>query len=183
LCALLTVVLAAFELVAGVAHAEDVQPETQESDAVKARPQGEARTPERRRNMEQHQQSRREWWAHARDVLFTDIDLGADQSEEIEEIIEAHLENRTRGREVTAELRRLGPSADAAQKERLRDELREVQAQRMSQPQVLGELREQLTDAQRPTFDMNRARLVAEGQSPAPVLREEPATVRRSPSS
>jgi len=68
-------------------------------------------------------------------------------------------------------------------REPLREQLREVQAQRMTQSQIFDALRELLSDAQRPAFDLNRAQLVAEGQQRDPAARNAPLSDPPGPSS
>jgi Spy/CpxP family protein refolding chaperone len=82
---------------------------------------------------------REEWWTHAHEVLFRDIQLSAEQSRRVDEIIEA----------------RLAQQESAA-----------IGAQRESPHETMEELRALLSKEEHPTFDMNRAHLVAESQQP-----------------
>ena len=82
---------------------------------------------------------REEWWTHAHEVLFGDIQLSAEQSRGVDEIIEARL----------------------AQQESVA-----INAQLGSPHETIEELRALLSKEQHPSFDMNRAHLVAEGQQP-----------------
>ena len=84
-------------------------------------------------------QRREEWWTHAHEVLFSDIQLSAEQSRAVDEIIEA----------------RLAQQKGVANNTRLK-----------SPHETIEDLRALLSKEQHPTFDMNRAHLVAEGQQP-----------------
>lgn len=96
----------------------------------------------RRKQSEQRERTRKwreEWWTHAHEVLFGDIQLSAEQSRGIDEIIEARL----------------------AQQESVA-----VSAQLNSPHETIEDMRALLSKEQHPTFDMNRAHLVAESQQP-----------------
>ena len=100
-------------------------------DAEQRRKQSEQREPTRK--------WREEWWTHAHEVLFVDIQLSAEQSRGLDEIIEARL----------------------AQQESVA-----INAQLKSPHETIEDMRALLSKEQHPTFDMNRAHLVAEGQQP-----------------
>jgi hypothetical protein len=96
----------------------------------------------RRKQSEQRERTRKwreEWWTHAHEVLFGDIQLSAEQSRGVDEIIEARL----------------------AQQESVA-----INAQLRSPHETIEEMRALVSKEQHPTFDMNRAHLVAEGQQP-----------------
>ncbi len=96
----------------------------------------------RRKQSEQRERTRKwreEWWTHAHEVLFGDIQLSAEQSRGVDEIIEARL----------------------AQQESVA-----INAQLRSPHETIEAMRALLSKEQHPTFDMNRAHLVAEGQQP-----------------
>jgi len=80
---------------------------------------------------------REEWWTHAHEVLFGEIQLSAEQSRGVDEIIEARL----------------------AQQESVA-----INMQLESPHATIEDMRALLSKEQHPTFDMNRAHLVAEGQ-------------------
>ncbi len=102
---------------------------------------------------------------HARDVLFTELELSEEQARRVDAMIEAQFHRRARSREIAAELRTAQSRADEERSAALRAEQREIRAQHHNSPQgLIEEMRTVLTDEQRPTFDMNRARLVAESQ-------------------
>ena len=83
---------------------------------------------------------REEWWTHAQEVLFGDIQLSAEQSRGVDEIIEPA---------------RLSQQKNVA-----------TNAQLKSPHEAIEEMRALLSKEQHLTFDMNRAHLVAEGQQP-----------------
>jgi hypothetical protein len=95
--------------------------------------------PDAERRREATRKWREAWWTRAREVLFGDIQLSAEQSRRIDEIIEARL----------------------AQQETVA-----INAQLNNPHETLEELRALLSKEQHPTFDMNRAHLVAESQQP-----------------
>jgi hypothetical protein len=91
----------------------------------------------RRKQSERTREWREEWWTHAHEVLFGDIQLSAEQSRGVDEIIEARLAQQ----ESAATNMQLG-----------------------SPHETIEDMRALLSKEQHPTFDMNRAHLVAEGQ-------------------
>jgi hypothetical protein len=98
--------------------------------------------PDAERRREQREATRKwreEWWTHAHEVLFGDIQLSAEQSRGMDEIIEARL----------------------AQQEGVA-----INMQLESPHETIEDMRALLSKEQHPTFDMNRAHLVAEGQQP-----------------
>jgi hypothetical protein len=117
-------------------------------------------------------QRREAWWAHAREVLFSDIELSAEQSRGVDAILETQLETRKRAGEVRAELAAIDPQADPKRNAALLAESRELRAQRKGPHACIEEMRELLSEDQLSTFDMNRARLAAEGQE-APKQRRQ----------
>lgn len=111
-------------------------------------------------------QQKRSWWNHAHEVLFNDIALSAAQAREIDAIIDDQLDKRAELLERDAEghvARKLGDRerADAA-----RAALGAIRAQLEEPHEIYDALRALLSEEQRPRFDMNRARLVAESQAP-----------------
>jgi hypothetical protein len=91
----------------------------------------------RRKQREPTRKWREEWWSHAHEVLFGGIQLSAEQSRGVDEIIEARLAQQ-------------GSIA--------------IKAQLNSPHETIEDMRALLSKEQHPTFDMNRAHLVAEGQ-------------------
>jgi hypothetical protein len=146
------------------ALAEREAPDTADSgvrDAAPAAPKAEQRR-ERRK-----QRSRRgeERLAHARVVLFDGIELSAEQSRGVDAIVEAELKYGKRTEELRAELDAARPQGDKERIRAIRAERSSLLEQRKGPNETMGEMRALLTEEQRPTFDMNRARLAAESQS------------------
>ena len=119
---------------------------------------------QRRERREPRSQLGEERLAHARVVLFDGIELSAEQSRGVDAIIEAELKYGRRTEELSAELKAARRQGD---KERIRAidaERHSLLAQRKGPDGTMEEIRALLTEEQRPTFDMNRARLAAESQ-------------------
>jgi len=149
-------------------------------------PPGARRTPSAellQSRRERREAMRAEWWSHAREVLFTGIELNAKQSRQVEALIEALLQNHSREREIAAELRAAGSEMDPQRRATLREEQSQLMQQRKSRGDLFEAMRSSLTEAQRPVFDMNRARLVAERQAREKAPPEDPVSGPRSPSS
>jgi hypothetical protein len=127
-------------------------------------------------------QRREEWWTHARAVLFSDIQLRAEQARGVDAIIATQLDGRRRSEELRAELSATQQQADRERSAAIRAENREIRAQLKGRHECIEELRALLSEEQRPTFDRNRARLAAEGQQPQkkrrPGKREADSEVR-----
>jgi hypothetical protein len=114
-------------------------------------------------------QRRQEWWAHAREVLFSEIELSAEQSRGVDAIIEAQVKHGRRSAELRAELETARQYDDADDTEwirAIRADIGEFRKQRKGPNESMEEMRALLSEEQRATFDMNRARLAAEGQEP-----------------
>lgn len=109
-------------------------------------------------------QTREQWWAHAREVLLSDLVLSEDQARGIDAIIERQIGARKRVVEIQAELRDARRDRDAERGAALQAKLRASRAELRDPAVLIEEMRALLTEDQRPTFDMNRARLVAESQ-------------------
>jgi hypothetical protein len=108
--------------------------------------------------------TREQWWTHAREVLLSDLALSEDQRVQVDAIIEAQVAARKRAEEIQAELIVARRQDDTRRSAALRTELRASRSQ-LKDPFVrIEQIRRLLTEPQRPTFDMNRARLVAEQQ-------------------
>jgi len=104
------------------------------------------------------------WWARAREVLFRDLALSPEQTRAVDGILETQEEARARSQELQAELATARRERKHERSAALREELRKVRTKLKSPHAVIDEMRALLTDEQRPTFDMNRAHLVAESQ-------------------
>lgn len=109
-------------------------------------------------------EGREVWWAHAREVLLSDLQLSTEQSRGVNEILELQMAALTRQRELGAELQVARQRGDKERSASLRAEMRAGRAARKNPHDVMDAMRALLSEEQRPTFDMNRARLVAEGQ-------------------
>jgi hypothetical protein len=149
------------------APAELEAPDSADSGVRDATPT--AQRAERRRDRREPQYQRREkWWTNARAVLFSGIELSAEQLPGVNEIIEAQLEVGRRSEELRAEL---GTAQQQADKERItairaESRARALRARHQGPHECIEEMRALLSEEQHPTFDMNRARLAAEGQQP-----------------
>jgi hypothetical protein len=165
-------------LAAGFAQPEGAAVEPQASDAGgsgrrEAMPKPRAKRPAERGQRGDPQ--RDEWWVHAREVLFRDLELSAEQARGVDAIIERQLAARKRARELETELQAARRQGDAERTATLRAELRANRAQIKGPHARIEEMRALLSEEQRPTFDINRARLVAEGQQSRKPRQEQRA--------
>ena len=99
-------------------------------------------------------------------MLFTDIELSAEQARGVDAIIDEQLDKRTRLQQRDAEIRAARTARDPKRTDAARAAASVIQAQIKKPYQIYEEMRALLTEEQRPTFDMNRARHVAESQAP-----------------
>ena len=105
-----------------------------------------------------------EWWAHAREVLVEDLELSEEQTRQIDAVMERQLGALQRGPELRTEIRIAREQADKKRASSLQSML-SANREEIKRPQErIEEMRAILREEQRPGFDMNRARLVAEGQ-------------------
>ncbi len=145
------------------ALAEREAPDSADSGVRDATPTA-GKAEQRRERRELRSQLGEERLAHARVALFDGIELSAEQSRGVDAIVEAELKYGRRTEELPAELRAARRQGD---KERIRAielERQSLLAQRKGPDRTMEEMRALLTEEQRPTFDMNRARLAAESQ-------------------
>ena len=160
---------AGFGLVTGSAHAEAAEPGsealgadgTQVRDAMREPPTASGR----RARHDQRHRERKAWWVHAREVLFTDLELDAEQARGVDAIVETQLRHRARFQELDAQFAAALRQADKERSAALDAELRATNAQLKEHYELFEEMRALLTEEQRPIFDTNRARLVAEGRA------------------
>jgi hypothetical protein len=145
------------------ALAEREAPDTADSGVRDATPTA-RRAEQRRERRELRSQQGEERLAHARVVLFDGIELSAEQSRGMEAIVEAELKRGRRIEELRAELDAARRQGDTERISAIRAERHSLLAQRKGPNKSMEELRALLTEEQRPTFDMNRARLRAESQ-------------------
>jgi len=108
-----------------------------------------------------------QWWHHAREVLFSGIDLSAEQARQIDAMIDAELEKGAELQQRNSELTAARAAGDRSRFRAARRAVAESRAKVKETHEVYEELRGLLTREQWPAFDMNRARLVAESQARA----------------
>jgi hypothetical protein len=128
----------------------------------------------RKARRQSHRQEQR--WVHARAVLFDGIELSAEQSRGVDAMMEAQLAYGRRSGERQAELETAKKQGDTAHSRALRAENRSAIAPCKDPDVCMEKMRAFLSEEQRPTFDMNRARLAAESQQP----RKGPRNRKRS---
>jgi hypothetical protein len=97
-------------------------------------------------------------------VLFDGIELSAEQSRGMDAIVEAELKYGRSTEELRAELDAARRQGDTERIRAIRAERHSLLEQRKGPNETIEEMRALLTEEQRPTFDMNRARLVAGSQ-------------------
>jgi Spy/CpxP family protein refolding chaperone len=108
--------------------------------------------------------SPQEWWPHAHEVLVEGLELSEEQTRQIDAVIERQLGAIQRSPELRSEIRIAREQADKKRTASLQSMLR-ANREEIKRPQErIEEMRAILREEQRPGFDMNRARLVAEGQ-------------------
>jgi len=154
----------------GSAPATDsgAEPDAPEAGADAAREPGPdgPETPDPREARQRRELPPDEWWAHAREVLFEDLELSEEQTRQVDAIIESQINTRERALKFQSELRVAREQADEKRVAALQAKLRVNLALIKRPNQSIEEMRSILQKEQRPSFDMNRARLVAEGQQP-----------------
>jgi len=109
-------------------------------------------------------QKKRDWWNHAREVLFSDIELSAEQAHAVDAIIEAQLNTRALLQQRDAKLNAVRKTRDSKRIDAAREGFRATQKQLQKPHEIYEAMRAVLAEEQRPAFDMGRARLVAEAQ-------------------
>jgi hypothetical protein len=135
----------------------------------------------RRARREQRDQQRKEWWVHARAVLFTGLELDAEQARGVDAIVETQLRHRARFTELDAEFAIALRQGDRERSAALDAELRAIDAQLKEHHELFEEMRALLTEEQRPIFDTNRARLVAGTKAARKTRRERRGAERPEP--
>jgi hypothetical protein len=118
----------------------------------------------RRERRELRSQLGKERLAHAREVLFDGIELSAEQSRGVDAIIEAELKFGQHSGELSAELAAAREQGDRERIRAIGAESRDAREGLRGPHERMEEMRALLSEEQRPIFDMNRARLAAEGQ-------------------
>ena len=157
------------------AHAEGA---AQELDAAgsgerEPPPEGPGSSPRRSRSRQQGEPE--EWWIHARAVLFEGLGLSAEQTRGVDAILEGQRAARRRAQELQSELEAARERGDKERVAILRKELRANRSKLRNPYARIEQIRALLSPEQRPTFDMNRARLVAEGQQSRKARQARPA--------
>jgi hypothetical protein len=114
-------------------------------------------------------QKERDWWNHAREVLFFDIELSAEQAHAVDAIVEAQLNRRALLQQLNAKLSAARNTRDSKRVDATREKFRATQQQLQKPHEIYEEMRAVLAEEQRPAFDMGRARLVAETQEPGQI--------------
>ncbi len=147
------------------AVAELEAPDSADSGVRDATPTAQ-KAEQRREQYALRSQRREKALLHARVVLFDGIELGAEQSRGVDAIIEAQLEVGRRSTELRAEIGTARQQGDTERVRAIGAEGRPLRARRKSPDECMAEMRALLSEEQRPIFDMNRARLAAEGQQP-----------------
>jgi hypothetical protein len=145
------------------ALAEREAPDSADSGVRDATPAA-GRAEQRRERRELRSQRGEERLAHARVVLFDGIELSAEQSRGMDAIVEAELKYGRSTEELRAELDAARRQGDTERIRAIRAERSSLLEQRKGPNETIEEMRALLTEEQRPTFDMNRARLVAGSQ-------------------
>jgi hypothetical protein len=172
-------------LVAGYARAERAEggSEALAADAAQVRDatQEPPAAAGRRARRDLQGQKRKAWWIHAREVLFTDLELDAEQARGVDAIVESQLRHRARFQELDAEFAAALRRADTERTAALDAELRAINAQLKEHHELFEEMRALLTEEQRPTFDTNRARLVAGSRAARKAQREGRSGERPEP--
>jgi hypothetical protein len=158
-------------LAVGSANAVTVAPDSADSGLRDSTPKAPGAEERRKQRVPGHQR-REEWWTHARAVLFSDIQLSAEQARGVNAIIATQLDARKRSEELRAELKAIQQQADTERSAAIRAENRAIRARLKSRHECIEELRALLSEQQRPTLDRNRARLAAESQQPQKERRQ-----------
>jgi hypothetical protein len=176
---------AGLALAAGSAGAEATEAGVRALDADAARERAATREPpaasRRRARREQQDRQRKEWWVHARAVLFTGLELDAEQVRGVDAIVETQLRHRARFTELDAEFAIALRQGDRERSAALDAELRAIDAQLKEHHELFEEMRALLTEEQRPIFDTNRARLAAGSKAARKNRRERRGAERPEP--
>jgi hypothetical protein len=122
-----------------------------------------------------------EWWAHAREVLLEGLELSEEQTRQIDAIIQSQIDALARALEFQSELRVARQQDDKERGASLRAKLNANRVQIKRPDQRIDEIRALLREEQRPSFDMNRARLLAEAQQPRKNRRKQKPAAGAAP--
>ena len=160
------------------AHAEGAAQELDAGGSGERKPPPQGPGSSSRQSRMQHEGQPEEWWIHAREVLFEDLELSAEQTRGVDGILEGQRAARRRAQELQAELEAARERGDGERVAILRQELRANRSKLRNPYARIEQIRALLSPEQRPTFDMNRARLVAEGQQSRKARQAQPAKRR-----
>jgi hypothetical protein len=120
-------------------------------------------------------QKRRNWWNRAHGLLFADIELSAEQEHAVDAIIEAQLNTRALLQQLDAKINTAHKTRNSERIDAAREEFRAFNEQLKEVHEIYEAMRAVLAEEQRPTFDMSRARHVAEVQRAERIRSEERA--------
>ncbi len=112
-------------------------------------------------------QKKKLWWNHAHEVLFSNIEISAEQARGVDAILGEQLDKRAQHQQHDVELRAARTSGDPERIDAALTAVFAIRAQIKEPHEIYDEIRALLSEEQRPQFDMNRARHVAESQAPA----------------
>ena len=129
----------------------------------------------------QAKKQRDKWWNQSRQTLLAGIDLTPDQDKQITALITAQKQKRTRYSKLDIQLAAARSANDLIRSRELRGQVREARGQIQSLHEVLDSMREVLTEKQRVTFDVNRAKLIAEGQALRASQKKKGAGGKKAP--
>jgi LTXXQ motif family protein len=173
--ALLLIAASGLGLTESSAHAEGAAPALGAGGSGGREPPPQGPGSSSRRSRSQRPGEAEKWWIHAREVLFEDLELSAEQTRRVDAILEGQQAARRRAEELQAELEAARKRGDRERVASLRQELRANRSQLRNPYARIEQIRALLSPEQRPTFDMNRARLVAEGQQSRKARQAQPA--------
>lgn len=167
-------VFAVLALSAGIGLAlsgPSVQAANQESEELGTQPsavqEAADENPAARRLLEIRDERQRRllaWWDYTREALLASIELSPEQARHVDALIEVQLETRTQLEDLDTEIRIALEKGDRELSRKLREQRRDLATHVKERHELMEEVRAVLTVDQHPVFDMNRARLVAEGQ-------------------
>ena len=146
-----------------IAPAATVQPK--EVEIHLERPVAPAEVKKRRGKHVKAKKQRDRWWRESQEVLLQGLEVTPDQNQKITAIIIAQKKKRTEYSKLDVQLARARAANDMILTRQLRAEVREAKEKIGSMHEVLESIRGVLTQKQKATFDINRAKLIAEGQS------------------
>ena len=112
-------------------------------------------------------QKKQLWWNHARELLLSNIEISAEQARGVDAILGEQLDKRAQHQRHDVELKAARRSGDPERIDAALTAVFAIRAQIKEPHEIYEEIRALLSEEQRPQFDMNRARHVAESQAPA----------------